>query len=432
MALIPITLDNTFDQWRTRTNQLITQAEQIEDKANAAFEKANAANLFAYNISIGANSYANLVGVSGNAYTNLIYTNAANYANLVGFYANSHANSVGVSSNAFARTVGQASNAYADFVGVSANAFARTVGDAANSRTNFVGASGNAYTNFVGGLANTNAANATYLSTGTVPSARMTGSYTGITGVGTLAAGTWQATPVGIQYGGTGGNTQETARSGLGLGSLATQNSVNGTQIIVGSDAQGDILYRGASAWQRLPAGVSRQVLTSSGASANPTWSDVITSGTARTVSTSEFFTDFTDIPSTAKRITLMFLHLAFTGTNNILVQIGNPTIGFLNSTYISGSQRYAATTIITSAAGFIIHNDTTGVLTLNKLNNSIWMASYSGMYVNGVIGTQPTSMTHASGWAPNGGSIDVNSIRIIRSGTTGTFESGTINFYYE
>jgi len=40
----------------------------------------------------------------------------------------------------------------------------------------------------------------------------------------------------------------------------------------IGSAAQGDILYRGASAWARLPASTSGFVLTTYGAGANPAW----------------------------------------------------------------------------------------------------------------------------------------------------------------
>lgn len=40
----------------------------------------------------------------------------------------------------------------------------------------------------------------------------------------------------------------------------------------IGSAAQGDILYRGATAWERLGAGTSGQVLTTAGAGANPSW----------------------------------------------------------------------------------------------------------------------------------------------------------------
>jgi hypothetical protein len=45
---------------------------------------------------------------------------------------------------------------------------------------------------------------ASQITSGTVDSARISGSYTGITGVGTLTAGTWNATTIGVAYGGTG------------------------------------------------------------------------------------------------------------------------------------------------------------------------------------------------------------------------------------
>ena len=45
---------------------------------------------------------------------------------------------------------------------------------------------------------------ASQITSGTIASARISGSYTGITGVGTLTAGTWNATTIGTVYGGTG------------------------------------------------------------------------------------------------------------------------------------------------------------------------------------------------------------------------------------
>lgn len=41
---------------------------------------------------------------------------------------------------------------------------------------------------------------------------------------------------------------------------------------MIGSAAQGDILYRGASGWARLGAGTNGQFLTTGGAAANPSW----------------------------------------------------------------------------------------------------------------------------------------------------------------
>ena len=45
---------------------------------------------------------------------------------------------------------------------------------------------------------------ASQITSGTIDPARISGSYTGITGVGTLTAGTWNATTIGTIYGGTG------------------------------------------------------------------------------------------------------------------------------------------------------------------------------------------------------------------------------------
>jgi hypothetical protein len=74
------------------------------------------------------------------------------------------------------------------------------------------------------------AIDAAQITSGTINTARISGSYTGITGVGTLTAGTWNATAVAVAYGGTGATTAAGARTNLGLGTMATQNTgVSGT-----------------------------------------------------------------------------------------------------------------------------------------------------------------------------------------------------------
>jgi hypothetical protein len=55
--------------------------------------------------------------------------------------------------------------------------------------------------------ATTDTTNASNITSGTLPTGRISGSYTGLTGVGTLTAGTWTASTIGAAYGGTGFST---------------------------------------------------------------------------------------------------------------------------------------------------------------------------------------------------------------------------------
>ena len=64
-------------------------------------------------------------------------------------------------------------------------------------------------------------------------------------------------------------------------GSTGDPEDATFTQVLdlVGSAAQGDILYRGASTWTRLGAGTSGHYLKTQGAAANPVWAAVSASG---------------------------------------------------------------------------------------------------------------------------------------------------------
>lgn len=78
-------------------------------------------------------------------------------------------------------------------------------------------------------------ANATALSVGTVPSARLTGSYTGITGLGTITVGTWQGSTINVQFGGTG-------QSSFALNGVIYGAGANGALLVTSAPTEGKVL----------------------------------------------------------------------------------------------------------------------------------------------------------------------------------------------
>jgi len=71
----------------------------------------------------------------------------------------------------------------------------------------------------------------TQITSGTIDSARLSGSYTGITGVGTVSTGTWNATTVDVAYGGTGATTLTGYVKGSGTSALTAVSSIPTTDL---------------------------------------------------------------------------------------------------------------------------------------------------------------------------------------------------------
>ena len=96
--------------------------------------------------------------------------------------------------------------------------------------------------------ATTDTTNAANITSGTLPTGRLNGSYTGITGVGTLTAGTWNASTIAATSGGTG----------------------------LTSFVQGDLLYAASSTTVgRLADVVAGNALISGGVGGDPAWGKV-------------------------------------------------------------------------------------------------------------------------------------------------------------
>ena len=72
---------------------------------------------------------------------------------------------------------------------------------------------------------------ATQVTSGTLDSARLSGSYTGITGVGALTAGTWNATTIDVAHGGTGATTLTGYVKGNGTSAFTASSTVPTTDL---------------------------------------------------------------------------------------------------------------------------------------------------------------------------------------------------------
>jgi hypothetical protein len=144
------------------------------------------------------------------------------------------------------------------------------------------------------------AINGNQITSGTVGSAYISGSYTGITGVGTLTSGTWNATTIGIAYGGTNATATPTAGAvaygtgtayafssagtsnqillsgGVGAPTWASQSTLAvGTATNLEGGAASQVPYQtGAGATAFVANGTAGQVFKSNGASA-PTWAGI-------------------------------------------------------------------------------------------------------------------------------------------------------------
>lgn len=230
MTLTTVATTDTFETWRTRTNQLVTQSNYYE---------ANLPNYtYANNIGVSANAYANLVGAGANAHM-IAVQNGSNTA--IGAGANAYANLIGQSANAYMITIQNGSNTA---IGSGANAYANLVWFRSNSRMDLGGTQANAFaTSAVAGEAAL-ARSATNLTSGTIPVARVSGNYNLITGLGTITSGVWNGTDIALADGGT--NASLTASAGA-------------------------VAYSTASAFAFTTVGTSGQLLQS-GATGAPSW----------------------------------------------------------------------------------------------------------------------------------------------------------------
>ena len=161
--------------------------------------------------------------------------------------------------------------------------------------------------------------------------------------------------------------------------------------------------------------------------------SGVIKSGTA-VASTSGTSIDFTGIPSTAKRITVMFSGFSTSGASNYLVQLGDAG-GFETTGYLSAGA-YIATGAAASTAfttGFGIQNGgggsgtiTHGAMIISQQNSATNTWAAIGNFIN----SDSARTLYMAGVKPL--SDVLTQVRITTVNGTDTFDAGTVNILWE
>ena len=154
-----------------------------------------------------------------------------------------------------------------------------------------------------------------------------------------------------------------------------------------------------------------------------------ITRGTA-VATTSGTSVDFTSIPSTVKRITVILSGVSTNGTSPIIFQIGDSG-GVEITDYLGSSVEIKSTPdTVNSSTGILISPSPTasdifhGTVTLLNLSGNVWVATVIG-------GNEGTNNVYAAGISKTL-SATLDRIRLTTAGGVNTFDAGSVNIMYE
>jgi hypothetical protein len=139
---------------------------------------------------------------------------------------------------------------------------------------------------------------------------------------------------------------------------------------------------------------------------------------------------DFSSIPSTTKRITVIFNGVSTNGTSKLIVRIGTggtpTTSGYVGQSSIV----YSSVATTPETTGFPVFYDTatftiTGSVVIQNIANNTWVMNGCGSNAGG------TAFTWISGGNLSlAGVLDF--VRVTTVGGTNTFDAGTVNIFLE
>lgn len=154
-----------------------------------------------------------------------------------------------------------------------------------------------------------------------------------------------------------------------------------------------------------------------------------IKSGTA-VASTSGTSIDFTGIPSTAKRITVMLAGVSTSGTSNLQIQLGSGSI--TTSGYISSASALAAAVASTTTTTALLIEGGSSHVATNTLSGSAILSLQSGntWVMSASFGRDTATMVVAGGSIALSGALD--RVRLTTVNGTDTFDAGSVNILWE
>jgi hypothetical protein len=286
-----------------------------------------------------------------------------------------------------------------------------------------------------------NGASATNL-TGTVASARLSGSYTGITGLGTVTAGTWNGTVIGSAYGGAGSVTGILKANGSGTVSAATSGTdYQGPITLTTTGTSGAATFSGGTL--NIPqysgggggGGLFNQVLsstptaTSTGlvASANASVNNIATG--AQVLNTGSL-----GYAHAAPTYSGTYSIKALLGWNDFISQFNGPTIclgdgtnfvcfGYGLGTVGSSNAQVAIQKRVVSGAGLAFSSNISTASNYLPAQNFIWVKVYfDGTSVNFYVSSDGAAWVLVSTQNPAAFASNYNTVAIQSgSGVTGT-----------
>jgi hypothetical protein len=164
---------------------------------------------------------------------------------------------------------------------------------------------------------------------------------------------------------------------------------------------RGNLIRRGASAWERLALGTARQVPMSDG---TDLVNGDLTGASASVPTTSGATADVTGIPSWATEVTLHFIGTSAASAVSMRVRVGGAS-GFVTTGYISTASRQPTSGNVTSSTtSFVCDTDTSasdaiyGHMTLKKSVGNQWSQSHTVLAssTNVSVGAGHISMSEA------------------------------------